>query len=229
MIKLDSMIASLCFAQIPNMRKNSFSIEEKMGKYYPSGSFTILAVNDNTPPEIPRMIGVSEKHHSQLQISANLVNLLVNFDDKYTCDFASCYQYVLERIECAEQCIRELTDELFYVGIAAQYVSEKEDPKKVLKENLFKIDTDEEVFDLLGKITIKKDDMYYVNLTLNNFRTNEQSELLGVNIDINDRYQYNFKKGSLSQPGTISKITDMHLSFANNNLHKLIEEGKILL
>lgn len=229
MVQLASMIASLYYSPILNMRENVPAIEKEMEKYYPLGSFNILAVPDNAPPEVPRMIGVSPFHHSQLQISGNLVNLSVNFDDKYTADFKACYQYLYERIECVNQCIRKLTDNMLYVGIAAQYVSDEADPKKVLKEILFKINTKEEVFDLLGKITLKKDDMYYVNLALNNFRINKEKELLGVNVDINDRYQYNFKNEKLSDPDAISKIKDMQLNFAEHHLSALIKKGEISL
>ena len=85
---------------------------------------------------------------------------------------------------------------MFFNGIVSQFVDDKvSDVKKDIISCLYKKELlDEDIFDILSKLTYIKDGTYYVNVTVNNIRDNNLIEALGVQLDINSRYNFNYNK-----------------------------------
>ena len=60
---------------------------------------------------------------------------------------------------------------------------------------------------MLSKLTYVKDEVYYINTTINNARKDLQQECLGVQLDINSRYWPNYSKETKYSNRSIIKGT----------------------
>ena len=86
-----------------------------------------------------------------------------------------------------------------------------------------------EIFDLETKITFKISDKYYVNITLGNLRKNENESLLVIELDINDRYRYNFKRkeSPYSEKNSMNNINSILSDILTEKIYNFLENGDL--
>lgn len=115
---------------------------------------------------------------------------------------------------------------MFFNGIVSQFVDDKvSDVKKDIISCLYKKELlDEDIFDILSKLTYIKDGTYYVNVTVNNIRDNNLIEALGVQLDINSRYNFNYnKEKKYIDEQVLNNLQDLYENIVMNHLKEIIE------
>lgn len=70
---------SLFYQPVPNIRREAFEIEEKLGGYVKP--FQIHSIPDDAPFELPRISATTESGHSSLNIAAQSAQVLSRYDD----------------------------------------------------------------------------------------------------------------------------------------------------
>lgn len=226
MISYDSMQFNIVFSPVEDFRGKINEIERVLSDFFPN-SFSVLPIPDNAPPEIPRMLAVSPKQHSNIRISANAVQLVVQFDEDFRNDMDKCYGYTEERVKRILKLVLSLSKEVRFIGLLGQCVDKQiEEPIQFIKDKFFKIETRENIFDLSTKFTCVADDNYYVNLELFNLRYDVSTDVMGISLDINDRYRDNFKKIKVDKTqDAFLRILELHKCIMGDKINVLLKTG----
>lgn len=205
-------------------------IKEKMRDFFPTDAYFTFGVPSTfpIPPEMPRITVSSQNNHSSLQISLNQIQLITKFDENFQTDFFQCYEYLKDRIMVVNEIARTISEgRMFFNGIVSQFVDDTiSDVKKEIISCLYKKGLSEEaVFDILSKLTYIKDNTYYVNVTINNIRENNLAEeALGVQLDINSRYNFNYnKEKKYIDEQALNNLQDLYENIVMNHLTEIIE------
>lgn len=211
-----------------NMVKEKLrKVEDTLGEIYGDGSISIFGVPANSPLEIPRMVCQSAHNHSHIQVSCINGQLGARFDDNYSEKFDLCFSYCKERMNILKKALLGIGVKIKYSGITTQFVcSGNLEAVNNLKSRSFKIRESDEVFDVLGRVTYVKDEIYYLNLTMNNLRNSSAEEAVGVSFEVNDRYLDNFpRETSHDFNSALDELFEIQSEFANDTIDKLIREG----
>lgn len=224
-IKYVGLQYTMFFEPINDIREHSSIFEKKLKEHFSSG-FNILPNVENVPLEIPRMIGSNNEQKLVLSISSNsaIVQKRAEIDD-----IDGEINKVRNIIEILDGVIKSIGGKHLFSGLVIQgNLIIEQDAVEYLKEKFLNIETNDKLFDLLAKITFVEDEKYYVNISLNNIRNIELTEnKLGIELDINDRYRYNFKKADYpySDNNVIDKIYSILDNVLKEKLDKLLDEG----
>ena len=226
MIIYDSMQFNVFFKPMPDIRKHSFKFEEDLKEYFPL-SFNILPIPDNAPFEVPRIIGASPNQHSNIQISANMIQLSVLFDKEFSNDENKCYAYTKIRIERLLKVLENLSCEILFMGLITQCVENGVDkPRDFIRKTFFNLKTSNELFDVATKATFVSDEQYYVNIELTNLRNDKGGESLGIVLDVNNRYIMNFGKNNKDE-NPLEKILLLHSRILKEKINDFISKGEL--
>ena len=226
MIIYDTMQFNVFFEPIPEIRKHALKIEEDLKEYF-SPSFNIFPIPDNAPPDVPRMVGVSQNQHSSIQISGNMMQFSVRFDEQFSNDEKKCYEYAKVRIERLLQVLENLSGKIMFMGLIAQCVEDSvNNPKGFIKDTFFNLQTSNELFDVATKATFVVDDQYYVNIELINLRNDKGGESLGIVLDVNNRYIMNFNKPNKDE-NPLDNILLLHSKILKEKINDLISKGEL--
>lgn len=204
-------------------------IKEKMENFFPADAYLTFGVPSTfpVPPEMPRITVSSKNNHSNLQISLNQIQLTTKFDENFQTDFSQCYEYLKDRIMVVNEITKIISEgRMFFNGIVSQFVDDKiSDVKKEIISCLYKKGlSNEDIFDILSKLTYIKDKTYYVNVTVNNIRENNLIEALGVQLDINSRYNFNYnKEKKYIDDQVLNNLQDLYKNIVMNHLKEIIE------
>lgn len=159
-----------------------------------------------------------------------MVQLATSFDENYNASLDKCYNYVSERLQNVYNCLGEIGLNAVYAGLITNVEYKGvSSPKKHLLDKIFKVTFKEDVHDVSSKFTFVRDERYYINVTLSNLRTTSNNEVLGINLDINDRYRYNYKikEYGNSDKEDMCKIFQLHKEFFNQNVDGLVRKGEM--
>lgn len=211
---------------IPNLnlsnKDNRRTVEDKLNEY----SFNILAIPEPAPLEIPRMIGQTQNGHSQIQISNNNIILNINFDNNFNSDIEKCFEYSFCKINNIINTIAELTDEVNYSGIVIQYIDEDiENTMEFLQKHFAPIECKQPLCTVSNTFAVISKKKYYINISHSNINIPNQI-LLGIVIDINNRYYFNTNGPSKINNiiTDIEYIKKIHLDIAKNKLKNLFNQ-----
>ena len=219
----------IAFEQKNDILDQLNSIKEKMKDFFPPDAYLTFGVPSNfpVPPEMPRIAVSSKNNHSNLQISLNQIQLTTKFDENFQTDFSKCYEYLKNRIIVVNEITKTISEgRMFFNGIVSQFVDDKvSDVKKDIISCLYKNELlDENIFDILSKLTYIKDSTYYVNVTVNNIRDNNLIEALGVQLDINSRYNFNYnKEKKYIDEQVLNKLQDLYENIVINHFTEIIK------
>lgn len=219
----------IAFEQKNDILDELNSIKEKMKDFFPTDSYLTFGIPSNLPvsPELPRIAVSSKNNHSNLQISLNQIQLTTKFDENFQTDFSQCYEYLKDRIIAVNEITKIISEgRMFFNGIVSQFVdNEISDVKKDIISCLYKKElSNEPIFDILSKLTYIEDETYYVNVTVNNIRDNNLIEALGVQLDINSRYNFNYnKEKKYIDEQVLNKLQDLYENIVMNHLPEIIE------
>lgn len=231
MNKIVGMQGSIAFQPLNLKKENLRNIQDTLEIFYGSGSNTVLGVPASTPFEIPRMVCQSEHNHSQIHVSCVNGQFSARFDDKFSGNFDACFDYSQKRMVLLQKALLEIGVNTSFSGIIVKYVCDNDICAiDRLREKAFVIEGNYKVFDVLSRVTYVKDDTFYVNLSMNNLRNispkGPNKEAVGVSLDVNDRYCFNFKNDNPHNPEkSLEDIFKIHKDFANNTLDDLILRG----
>jgi hypothetical protein len=219
----------IAFEQKNDILDQLNSIKEKMKDFFPTDSYLTFGIPSNFPvsPEMPRISVSSKNNHSNLQISLNQIQLTTKFDENFQTDFSQCYEYLKDRIIAVNEITKIISEgRMFFNGIVSQFVdNEISDVKKDIISCLYKKElSNEPIFDILSKLTYIEDKTYYVNVTVNNIRDNNLIEALGVQLDINSRYNFNYnKEKKYIDEQVLNKLQDLYENIVMNHLTEIIK------
>ncbi len=213
-----------------DFNKHKQIIFKYVNEYYGTGVITEVGTPVSAPLEIPRLICVSKNGHSQLIVTGKMVQLATSFDENYNASLDKCYNYVSERLQNVYNCLGEIGLNAVYAGLITNVEYKGvSSPKKHLLDKIFKVTFKEDVHDVSSKFTFVRDERYYINVTLSNLRTTSNNEVLVINLDINDRYRYNYKikEYGNSDKEDMCKIFQLHKEFFNQNVDGLVRKGEM--
>lgn len=173
--------------------------QERLAPFFDKKAYSVIGWPDSVPipSDLPRIIAVSSNGHSSLEVNLRQICLNIKFDDQYWNDFEKCYQYIEKRISILNEIVMEIANgKIFFNGIVTRFVDEQiTEPTAYILQHMYREHVlKERIFDVLSKLTYVKDEVYYINATVNNARKNLHQECLGVQLDINSRYWANYGK-----------------------------------
>ncbi|MCL4417654.1 MAG: hypothetical protein M1365_13355 [Actinobacteria bacterium] len=120
----------------------------------------------------------------------------------------------------------------------------EDDPVKLLLNKFLNLKSFSKPFDVEMKLTFTVEDVYYINLTFSNQRTYDgisapdnftpaylslQGESVGVLVDINDRYGFNYIKGYKSNLEKQKHLFELTTTVLKEKLPEIIEKGEFHL
>lgn len=223
-IKWTDIQYNILFKPMINIRDNASKFEQYLENDFPD-KFNILPNLQNAPNSMPRMMANNSDGLS-ITISAENISLTQNIiSENDTIDIESFVQKNL----LIDSILKELEAKILFSGIILRgLVRVKENPVEYIKNKFLKVAPSSEIFDVQTKITFKLKEKYYVNLTLGNMRKNEEESYLAIELDINDRYRYNFrnKQSPYSEEEAIKNIKEILDNILKKHLEKFIEKGE---
>lgn len=240
---IQSATYSIIYSKANDIRRKVFNLEDKLEGIFAT-PFALNPIPDDAPQEIPRIQATSKLGHSNLGISLNNTQFSVNFDENFNRNIDKCLKYIEERIlKIYDALDDEVLKDCLFTGLTLNILFDQlnnEDPIELISNNLFNVKSNLKPFDINSKVTYAILDKYYVNISCSNVRnysgsfvTNEtplcelnlDSHMIGINLDINDRYAFNFKERYRSNKDEINKIVKISESILKNKLEKYIKEG----
>jgi len=221
-----SSTATFIFNPIMNILSKKDQIEVALKEEYPSLSAS--PIPDNIPPEIPRITAVSHHGFSNLLISTNSIQFVTRFDDSFNKDWSNkCKPYIKEHVSSIFNTVYPLFSKMLYCGLTLNIIQETTDLSvDVINKNQLKQKyiSNIPLYDVEMKQAFKYLDKYYVNLLLRNQRVNplnqkqvnilskiENDKLMGIVLDVNDRYAANYQNcytSTIESYNHISSIVD---------------------
>ena len=118
-----------------------------------------------------------------------------------------------------------------------------DNPIDIISKNFYQVESDKKPFDINNKVTYVFDEKYYINIQCSNIRSyesissiginpfanaKETSHLIGLTLDINDRYAFNYKEGYLSKSEEVEHIIDLSYSILSEKIDLYIKEGVLI-
>lgn len=153
------------------------------------------------PKGLPLILGKSEKGNITISISGEQLNVEKILDVNDSEDFIG----VLKKLRGVADSLMSVLNEkisglsINFCGIVSEGLIETDgNATSVLKNRFIKDSSNENgPFDLRLRFTYDLQKKYFVNLLLSNSRTNENlNKQIYFNVDINNRYLYNYVKTS---------------------------------
>jgi hypothetical protein len=234
---------SIYFQKDLNIRKKIFQIEDAFSPKFIK-PFQLIQVPDDAPEEIPRIQASSNMGHSQLVISQSNLSLSTKFDNGWENDWNQCKSYFQDNIELSYKSLNAIDNKVInFCGIVANIFIEFENSKKVIDflNSLFvKNVSDTDLIDLNLKFTYKRDDKYYINYSFLNdtkyasdgktikmipaYLRKVKSGLM-VNIDVNDRFSFNFNQDYTSNTQEGINLLNILDEIVKNRLQDILIKG----
>jgi len=223
------------------MREFLFAFEKKFHEF--STPFTLIPVPDGTPPEIPRITAISKHGHSNLIIAQQTAQVITNYDDTYSDDAILCWQYFEGKANQLVDGIRTILNHSFYfAGLSTTVHFEiEENPVELIKERFLRIKS-KTPFDISTRLSYVIDDIYYVNMEIQNGRSfdgiqvgnplslvglREKSSFIQVTLDVNDRHAFNTKPDYQSDESRIEEIFNLSKELISQKILAFLEKGAI--
>lgn len=242
MIFQDSSV-NISFEPVQNLKRTYFQNEDILNEYFDEPS--VLAVPDNAPHEIPRLIFKSKKQHTDLTISAQTISMQTVYTDGFEKDWSRCKDYLLERGKRLFEFANILTSgDYAYIGVAVNVIFDKNDldGTELISKNLSNLKHSETLYDISSRFTFVEENKYFVNLTIQNVRCfdgdnnpnisgslsdkNLIKNIVGVTLDINDRYLFNNISGYKSSIDNFEGILNSLSDKISNKLESLVGKGE---
>ena len=211
------------FEPVLNIREKAVDFETCMDEDFPN-KFNILPNIPNAPYSVPRMMANNIDGLS-LNISADSITLTKSISNNHTIKI----EEFVKKAKILNDTLRKIQDKELFIGfILRGNLNLDKNPVEYIKKKILNINSKQEIFDLQTKFTFRVHDKYYVNITLGNMRKDENDSLLAIEIDMNDRYRYNFKKVDYpySDKEAMTKIERILNDIINKKINSFVEKGE---
>lgn len=198
---------NMSFAPISDIRERVFKREDEFRRYFRNG-FSVAALPPNAPAEIPLFFAVDEAKKLTCTISGRNIHLAQRQEGKFSLDIDSFVDLSIQICKVFREIVS--LQKIEFSGITGTVWLNVGDGTAFLKNNFLGVKS-MEVFDAAVRMTQVVNDIYYVNFSCNNLRASrENNEIVSFELDVNDRYRYNF--GSSSEEQDFEKtIKDLKL------------------
>ncbi len=238
-MKIVNTLFNVVFPTHPNIRKKVFNLEDTLKDFFVT-PFNLIQIPEDAPFDIPRIVASSKNGHTQMTISLNNLQIQTNFDENYSSNWEQCCEYINKRVNSLFPFMEEhiLMEGFLYSGFSATLIFEDiKNPSEHIFEHFFKFKTENKLSDIGCKLTFLIEDTFYVNISLNNFKLmnsgtnkiNFDKEVLGVVVDVNDRYKYNKSPDYRSDKTTSLKIIEIVSNIIKNKIEATVRNGEIIL
>ena len=246
-MKIKNATYNVIYPKVNNIRKEIFKLEEKLNGLFVQ-PFSLISIPDDAPAEIPRISANSRFGHSSLNISLNTAQYTVNYDENYNRDIDKCFEYMKKHVKEVFKSIASATSEDYlFTGLTLEILLDdinKEDPVDIITKRFYSIESPNKPFDISNRVTYVLEDKYYINISVSNIRSykgmspNSINQLIGlqqisndicINLDINDRYAFNYKKYYKSSEKELDKILKLAYSILSDKICDYIEKGVLKL
>ena len=225
-MKIRQTNVNLVYPKIDDYRQKFIKFEDSLKDYFlPANLFT---VPDEIQSEVPRGVAQTKNGHSFLNIALTVSSFSTIYDNEYVGDWSLCEKYIEERCNKVFDFIERITNEdCYYVGLISniEYDDFSEDSLQLMKSVLLKDGARYlgDLDDVACKLTYVINNKYYINITLNNMKRykimktkdgrqliqNGIGGLIGITLDINDRYAANSDESYRSNKATFKEILDI--------------------
>lgn len=208
-------------------------LKEKLADEYPE--FDEIPLPQNAPEELPRFVAASHHGYSNLLISTDSVQFSTRFDDLFNLDWKhKCRPYIEKHINSLSNYIFSYYKKMLYCGVTLTFIKNSIEnstvalAEKYIKKTVMPVP----LYDVSMKQTFVQDNLYYANLSLQNQRIMpngqqiplsllkkiEQTNLIGVTLDINDRYAANYDSDYISSITKFYHILDIATNVINEQI-----------
>ena len=242
-MKILSTQYNILYSRISNLRKIILGYEDML-----LDEFThcqVIPIPDEAPPEIPRVTTTTKSGYSTLQISLTGTVFHTIYDNNFNEDWDKCHNYLNKKSKFIYGVMNCLGPEQMYTqGFAVQILLEglKTDPVEVLKKGISLINTKYFFHDLGFNAALVKQDKYYINIQLSNARItqmpvttktpvheNDFINCLILNIEVNDRKQFNENNKYKSSKEVVDELLKVLTEIIKNGFDAFIETGVLEL
>ena len=235
--------SSFCLFSLPieNIREDFFRLEKELSVFF-AKPFNLVTLPDAAPVEIPRITAISINGFSSLNISLNSYQFITRFDENYSQDWNKCRDYIKERLYKIYDVLNTFFKRNLYCGLTVNLIknlSDKDNAMDILLNNFTKFSSNKEIYDIDSKYTFVKNENYYVNIRVYNQRLstnnvlpgtlkeNEKKNNIGILLDINDKYGFNYKPNYISSKEQVDNIIKIADDIIFNKLENFIMKGEL--
>lgn len=244
-MKVQNTLYNIVYPKVSNLRRKVFELEDKLANSF-TVPFSLLPIPDDAPDEIPRISARSHLGHSVLNISQNTTQFATNYDDNFQGDWSKCSDYIKRRVEELYTGLNSfLNGDFLFSGLTTNLVLDhlEGNPIDIIKRHLVNLQSEAAPFDLEYKVTFTIEERYYINITFKNLRMfeglapagsigippltmlKEKAHMLGVTLDINDRYGFNFTPNYRTNSDQVLRIIDITGDIVEHKLNTMVMEG----
>ena len=181
---------------------------------------------------MPILTGYTKNRHSRLDISGDLAKLFITFDENFRNDFDKCFNYADEKIKILTNALGNIRKSS-YSGLVIQYLFEEDsytdDVIEFINNGSVKIVGDEHFFNFSKNFSLVYQEKFYLNFAISSLKLKNDSKLmLGVSVDVNNRYANEVKGQSVSY-SDVEIMEKLHCHIAKNALDRLLTKGELRL
>lgn len=232
---------NIIFPPILNIREHIFSLENELSPFFPK-PFNLIPLPNEAPVEIPRITATSHHGFSNLNISLNSAQFVTSFSDDFSRDWRKCIDYIYTHVSRIYSILKpRFNGKPSYCGLTVNFVHKVEngDAISLIAKNFVNSKSSTLPYDLLVKQTYVLEDKYYVNIQIQNQRLVknqvvqighlsefEHHDLVGISLDINDRFGINYSPAYYSGDDKIASVFRLTNEIVSEKLEKFVIDGE---
>lgn len=230
------------FNRVADMRTRMFELEKTLSAGY-AKPFQLNSVDDNAPPEIPRIAAQSPDRLNHLQVSQVNLGMLFNHPQP-DLDWNKAYTQLTEYAKGAFTALNGIgIDSFLYSGLTTQVMFAMPGSAEVIEQirsNLLKVEGD--IFDVGLKLTLVEDNKFFINYHFANKTDYEPGTHvprmipaylkavrhgLLFTLDVNDRYGFNHEREYVSEPEDGFAVLRKNHQIITEKMEDIVLRGKL--
>lgn len=235
-MKHTQAVFSVKFEPIKNIRDYASKIEPIISDAYMC--FTVLPVPETVLYDMPRMTAESKSKHSRLSVSLLSVDIVMNFDDEFSSDYAKVESYIRERALLAKKVLETIgVKEYLYLGVVNNIELDTKEKKPIEFMRDFVTDkSDPNAREITLRTVVLKDDKYFVakqymiferydanafpSAALISFNEAERKESgVALSVDVNSRFGFSYHRKKKDIAEFETELNDV-LSISKREIQK---------
>lgn len=227
LVSLTGIQGNIIYTDIDIDKEKRRKFEDILQDKYGELAITQFGMPSSAPPEIPRILITSQKYNFQIQVSKVMLQINVSLNEIIGEMTEKHLEDTIDGMKTLLGIYHDFSNEILYVGVMTNYVRNIDDGVQYILSKCFNVkqlQNQDEIFDIMGRVTYVEDKLYYKNVTIGNVRDQyNKKDMIGISYDVNDRYRYNYKTKSMMSPAdTLSKILEIHKKFIADDFGKLL-------
>lgn len=236
MMKHTQAVFSVKFEPIKNIRDYASKIEPVISGAYMF--FTVLPVPEVVLYDVPRMTAESKSKHSRFSVSLLSADIVINFDEEFSSDYAKVEAYIRERALLAKKVLEAIeVKEYLYLGVVNNIELDTKGKKPVEFMRDFVTDkSDPSAREITLRTVVLEDDKYFIakqyttferydidafpSAALISFDKEAKKESgVALSVDVNSRYGFSYRRNKKSIAEFETELDDI-LNIAKREIQK---------